>query len=130
MLATPPASRPPPPVKISRNPRLPGELYRQINFSGVSRNKMDFAAAARTATNEMYLKEKLKQWDDMDRLAAHYDECGAVGKWLGRSGTTPKDSLKLFPLPKHSQTNNTCPGCNCEVYAKCLSRVAKPVTEN
>jgi hypothetical protein len=85
---------------------------------------MNFEEAARKATNELYLKATIPTWDDMDKLAIHYEGCPAVGKWLGRNGNTPKDSLKVFPLPKHPDASRSCPGCCCDVFQSCLIRVA------
>lgn len=81
---------------------------------------MDTDVAARTAANNAYLNSAIPVWDDSDKLAAHYYECKAVTRWLGRNGSTPKESLKLFPVPRHAEAGRSCPGCNCNVYQACL----------
>jgi hypothetical protein len=85
---------------------------------------MNFEEAMRKAASEMYLKGSVPTWENPDKLADHYIDCGSVSRWLGRSGNTPKDSLKLFPLPKHPNADRSCPGCCCDLFQSCLIRVA------
>ena len=79
--------------------------------------------ASRDAAKKLFMEAKLRTCgEDSDKLAIHYSECHAVTRWLGRTGNTPKESLKYFPLPVHSQASVACPGCACEVWLDCLQK--------
>jgi hypothetical protein len=79
--------------------------------------------ASRDAAKKAFLEMSLHTFEDnSDKLADHYSECHAVTRWLGRNGTTPKDSLKFFPVPVHSKSNVACPGCTCDKWQGCLRK--------
>lgn len=79
--------------------------------------------ASRDAAKKAFLELKLRTWEeDSDKLADHYSECHAVTRWLGRTGNTPKESLKFFPMPIHESAKSACPGCSCDKWADCLRK--------
>ena len=78
--------------------------------------------ASRDAAVKLFLEHKFTTYTDIDKAAAHHIDCRSVTKWLGRTERTPKESLKYFPLPKHADNAQYCPGCACDVWADCLRK--------
>jgi hypothetical protein len=76
----------------------------------------------RDGAKELFLQMKLKERHDFNASAEHHITCGSVTKWLGRTGKTPTESLKYFPVPKHPQAQAGCPGCTCDAWADCLRK--------
>lgn len=86
---------------------------------------MDLAAIVKQAANDAYLKETLPTWQDTTAAVEHYDDCKNVARWLPRGKETPKETVRILPLPKHPQAAISCPGCACAAYHAVMTKIAK-----
>jgi len=80
------------------------------------------ADIVRSTAETLWKASRLRKFT-LDEYVVHRDNCSAMKHYFPLSGSIPKYTWAILPLPAHEdRSSDGCPACDVAAWADCLKR--------